>query len=81
MAESQPPPPPPPLEDFAPEYVAFDQGKVIYSSMAIMTAMATCAVGLRFWARKERCAGLRLDDWLILAALVGSYHFRDWISC
>lgn len=61
----------PHLEDLSPDYVGFNQGRVIYSWMAVMAAMATCAVGLRVWARRERDAELRLDDWLIFAALVG----------
>ncbi|KAI1251910.1 hypothetical protein MGN70_006481 [Eutypa lata] len=59
----------PHLEDLSPDYVGFNQGRVIYSWMAVMAAMATCAVGLRVWARRERGAELRLDDWLIFAAL------------
>ncbi len=59
------------LEDLPPEYVAFDEGRFIYGWMVAMAAIATCAVGLRFWARKAGGAGLRPDDWLVIASLVG----------
>lgn len=58
------------LEGLPHEYVAFDEGRMIYAWEVTMVAMATCAVALRFWARKERSAEFRLDDWLILASLV-----------
>lgn len=56
-----------------PEFVAFDEGKMIYSCMATMGATATSAVALRLWARRERGAELKLDDWLIIASLVCIY--------
>lgn len=58
------------LEGLPQEYVTFDEGRLIYAWEVTMVAMATCAVALRFWARKERSAEFRLDDWLILASLV-----------
>ncbi|RYO74539.1 hypothetical protein DL764_010798 [Monosporascus ibericus] len=59
----------PRLEDLSPEYVAHDEGRVIYGSMAAMTGLATTIVVLRLWARKARGAAIELDDWLILASL------------
>ena len=58
-----------------PGFVAFDEGKMIYSCMAAMGATATSAVALRLWARRERGAELKLDDWLIIASLVCIYLY------
>lgn len=38
---------------------------------------ATLLVGLRFFARVQSRAGLKADDWLILAALVRSSILSD----
>ncbi|RYO86641.1 hypothetical protein DL766_003535 [Monosporascus sp. MC13-8B] len=59
----------PQLEDLPPEYVAHDEGRMIYSCMAAMTALATSVVVLRLWARKEKSAAIQVDDWLIIASL------------
>ncbi|RYP27631.1 hypothetical protein DL767_007595 [Monosporascus sp. MG133] len=59
----------PRLEDLSPEYVAHDEGRVIYGCMAAMTALATTVVVLRLWARKGKSAAIELDDWLIIASL------------
>lgn len=51
----------------------------IHSNLAIAagaTFIPVCSlsVGLRFYARKLKGAGLEADDWLIMCALV-SHHF------
>ncbi|RYP17973.1 hypothetical protein DL765_004192 [Monosporascus sp. GIB2] len=70
----------PRLEDLPPEYVAHDEGRMVYGCMAAMTALATSVVVLRLWARKERGAAIQLDDWLIIASLVGFCHILGAVA-
>jgi hypothetical protein len=44
----------------------------LYASSTIPFAFALVSVLLRFWCRQTNRAGLKLDDWLILTALVRS---------
>lgn len=44
----------------------------LMASSTIPFAFALISVLLRFWCRQTNRAGLKLDDWLILAALVRS---------
>ncbi|KAI0544081.1 hypothetical protein F4679DRAFT_591867 [Xylaria curta] len=46
-----------------------DDGPGMVASSSVLALLATIAVALRFWARKLTRATLRLDDYLILAAL------------
>lgn len=48
----------------------------LYASSTIPFALALISVLLRFWCRWTNRAGLKLDDWLILTALVRS-HFQS----
>lgn len=45
----------------------------LYASSTISFALALISVLLRFWCRRTNRAGLKLDDWLILTALVRSH--------
>ena len=42
----------------------------LYASGIITYTLAVLAVGLRLWCRKLLKSGFRLDDWLIVAAVV-----------
>jgi len=57
-------------------------------TMIFITVLATCFVGLRFYARGLKQVRYGWDDWVILFALVSSYyhhatnvkHRADWSS-
>ncbi len=42
----------------------------IYALTVVLTSLATVAVGLRFYSRHIKKAGLSWDDWAVLPALV-----------
>lgn len=46
----------------------------------IFLALATTAVGLRIWARRIKGSLLCLNDYTILAALVGDCHHERYIG-
>ena len=56
--------------------MAEDRGQSIVVGNIAVAVAATVAVGLRFLARRLRRIPLRVDDYLILAALVGERHSR-----
>ena len=55
---------------------SINQRRMMYSCMAVMGVIATAIVALRLWARRKSTTELKLDDWLIIASLVGAtLHF------
>lgn len=53
-----------------PAYMYEDQGPKRIVIPAVMYGLAVLGVGLRFLSRRLSGSGLKLDDWLILSAMV-----------
>lgn len=67
MATSPPPPPVPEGLD-----IHASRAPQLYAASTITYVFAVVAVALRLWCRKVLKSGYRLDDWLIIAALVSA---------
>lgn len=53
------------------DWMKEDQGAGIIAGNVIVAVAAVIAVALRIWSRKLKNLPLGVDDWLIIAALVG----------
>ncbi|KAL2038945.1 hypothetical protein N7G274_008285 [Stereocaulon virgatum] len=63
----------PQFQGLSKEELAQSEAHGIYSSIAIVTVIATTGVVLRFLSRRKSKAGLSYDDYTIIAALSFSY--------
>lgn len=61
-------------------HVTFATASSLIALSASMLALATCAVSLRFYARRVQKVPLLLDDWLTLPSLVCSLSL-DFVKC
>ena len=68
----------PHFQGFSEEELAQSEAHGIYSSIAIVTVIASIGVVLRFLSRRKSKAGLSYDDYTIVAALV-QLHW-DWAT-
>lgn len=55
---------------YPPGYESYDGGPAVIRVMTAVIVVATVFVGLRVGVRIHRRIGLKLDDWLIIVALV-----------
>ena len=63
----------PQFNGFTPEELAQSKASLIYTSIAIVTVIATVGVILRFVSRRKSDTALSYDDYTIALALVGSH--------
>ena len=64
----------PQFNGFTPEQLAQSKAPQIYTSLAIVTVIATVGVILRFVSRRKAKTTLSYDDYTIALALVGIYQ-------
>jgi hypothetical protein len=58
------------LPVITPEMLAHDAGPGAIRAITAVIVVTTAFVGLRIWMRLHRRVGLKLDDWLIVAAMI-----------
>lgn len=57
----------------------YNEGPTVLRTSIAVTVLASLVVALRLWARRIKKLAFGLDDWIILAAMVG-YHCTPILS-